>query len=139
MGTKEEKLLEDLYQQIIHSDANQEHCQAYSAAIKELKKSFAVFYRPGFNAYEPTDAFIWIFHLEDDFLALLQERTQEALAIFAFFCVLLKRTELAWWVGGWSFHLLSKIYYLLDVEHRLWIQWPMEETGWMPSKQSMSH
>jgi hypothetical protein len=27
---------------------------------------------------------------------------------------------------------MSKIYTLLDDEHKLWIRWPMEETGWIP-------
>jgi hypothetical protein len=34
---------------------------------------------------------------------------------------------------GWSIHLISGIYDSLDEEHRLWLRWPMEEIGWVPS------
>jgi hypothetical protein len=38
-----------------------------------------------------------------------------------------------WWMEGWATHLIAKIYHLLDEEHRLWIRWPIEEIGWIPS------
>ncbi|KAK4032368.1 hypothetical protein C8A01DRAFT_50819 [Parachaetomium inaequale] len=47
----------------------------------------------------------------------------EAVAIFAFFCMLLKKLDGHWWMQGWGGHLIAYIYDLLDDEGRLWIHW----------------
>jgi hypothetical protein len=39
---------------------------------------------------------VWIFEVAEDLLILLRVPTQEAVAIFAFFSVLLKRLEKHW-------------------------------------------
>jgi hypothetical protein len=33
---------------------------------------------------------------------------------------------------GFSVHLIRAIYYHLDEEHRYWLQWPMQQLGWVP-------
>ncbi|MCJ1247302.1 hypothetical protein MMC30_004516 [Trapelia coarctata] len=106
----------------------------YHASIDELRKSFAVAHNCGPQTYELSDAFIWPYRVSEDYLGLLKQLTPEALAIFAFFCVLLKRLDSHWWMNGWSTHLISRIYDLLDEEHRLWIRWPIEEIGWVPGQ-----
>ena len=73
--------------------------------------------------------FIWLFRILDEYVQLLNQRRQEALVVFAFFCVILKRFDHIWYMSGWSTHILGNIWYMLDEQHRLWIQWPMEETG----------
>jgi hypothetical protein len=108
------------------------HVQAYADAIQELKKLFAVVFLDGARC-ESEDVFVWLFRVSDEYLMLLRERTQEALAIFAFFCVFPKRLEANWWIEGWSGHLMTRIHLLLDEEHRLWVRWPMEEIGWVPN------
>ncbi|KAI1850820.1 hypothetical protein JX265_013300 [Neoarthrinium moseri] len=105
----------------------------YIRAIDELQKSFSVFEGAGSEHCDLTDAFVWIFEVAEDLLPLLRVPTQEAVAVFAFFAVLLKRLEKHWYLRGWADHLIAKSYDLLDEEHRLWIQWPLEETGWIPS------
>lgn len=79
-----------------------------------------------------TDVFVWIHQVAGDLLPLLRDMAPEAIAVFAFFSVFLKRTGSQWYVQGWADHLIAKCYDLLDDEHRLWIQWPMEEIGWIP-------
>lgn len=108
------------------------HLQIYADAIYELQKSFAVVYQEGARC-ESEDVFIWLFRVSDEYLMLLRERTQEALSIFAFFCVIPKRLEANWWIEGWSGHLMTRIYLLLDEEHRLWVRWAMNEIGWVPN------
>lgn len=103
----------------------------YLRAIDELAKSFSVFDGAGGGQCDLTDAFVWIFEVADDLLPLLREPTQEAVAIFAFFAVLLKRLEKHWWLRGWADHLIAKSHNLLDEEHRLWIQWPLQEIGYV--------
>lgn len=102
----------------------------YFKAIDELAKSFSVFDGVGSGHCDLTDAFVWVFEVAEDLLPLLKEPTQEAVAIVAFFTVLLKRLEKHWWLRGWADHLIAKSYNLLDEEHRLWIQWPLQEIGY---------
>lgn len=64
---------------------------------------------------------------------MLGKREPQALALVAFYAVLLKEGEWAWWVGGWSVRSLKLVYESLDAESRLWIWWPMEQLGWSPA------
>lgn len=80
------------------------------------------------------DIFITIWMVARDFLPLLRgpDARQEAVAIFAHFLIILKKLEPQWWSDGWPEHLIERIWEMLDQEHRLWIQWPVEELGWVP-------
>ncbi|KAI0391132.1 hypothetical protein F5Y17DRAFT_24859 [Xylariaceae sp. FL0594] len=123
----------------------------YAYAVSELRKSFVAMEecrcghghghgrgrgrgRGETSAYEVTDIFVWVFLVGDDLVPLLRrpEPTQNAVAILAFFCVLLRALRSQWWLNGWVEYLMAKSYALLDSEHRLWIQWPMEEIGYVP-------
>ncbi|KAK1769385.1 hypothetical protein QBC33DRAFT_533237 [Phialemonium atrogriseum] len=116
--------------------------RAYRHAIRALHPPYRVFLGRGGDGdgdgvaaaveVETTDVFMWIYRVADSFLPFLRVPTQEAIAIFAHFCVLFKRIRNQWWLEGWADHLISKAYGLLDEEHRLWIRWPIEEMGWLP-------
>ena len=107
-------------------------------AIDELRKSFAMHYKTNYRAtHEFGDIFIWLFRVNNGYLELVREHCQEAVAIFAYFCVLLKALDAKWWIQGSSVHLIGQIWDALDEEHRLWIRWPIDEIGWIPSS-SMS-
>ncbi|GAP92451.2 putative C6 zinc finger protein [Rosellinia necatrix] len=105
---------------------------AYVKAIAELRKSFLTMDCEVGRAYDVTDLFVWVFEVAGDFLPLLRAPTQNAVTILAFFCVLLKGLKSQWWLHGWADHLIARSYALLDREHRLLIQWPMEEIGYVP-------
>jgi hypothetical protein len=79
----------------------------------------------------------WLYHLSPEFLIQLRDHTQEALAIFAYGCVLLKKLDFCWWMEGWSVHLISRIYFSLDETHRAWIEWPIAEIGWVPDQEEL--
>lgn len=105
----------------------------YVRAIAELKTSFSQAEACGNTTqYEMADAFIWVFLMAEDLLPLLRAPTQEAMAIFAFFCVLLKKLDGHWWMQGWGGHLIAHAYDLLDDEGRLLIHWAVQEIGWIP-------
>ncbi|KAK0724205.1 hypothetical protein B0H67DRAFT_597958 [Lasiosphaeris hirsuta] len=85
------------------------------------------------------DAMLWLWEVSDSLVPLLKSDpardlapAQEAVAIFAHFCILLKHHESHWWLQGWGDHLISRAYDILDAEHRSWIEWPMREIGWVP-------
>jgi hypothetical protein len=104
----------------------------YATAVAELKKSFGQAEAPAATQYEMIDAFIWLFVMAEDLVPLLRAPKQEAVAIFAFFCVLLKKLEGQWWIQGWGRHLIANAHELLDEEGRLWIHWAVQEMGWVP-------
>ena len=106
--------------------------QIYLDSLEEMSKSFGMVLDGDAQSCESADVFIWLFLVSDDYLRLLNERTPESLVILGYFCVILKQLEWTWWIQGRSTYLIAGIYWLLDEEHRLWIQWPMEQIGWVP-------
>ncbi|KAK5658627.1 hypothetical protein OQA88_2020 [Cercophora sp. LCS_1] len=74
-----------------------------------------------------SDLFTWIYEVNEDFFPLLEMPTQEALAVFAYFCVLFKRSEFHFWLEGWADRLIRRVKGLVDREHEGWIAWPVEE------------
>jgi hypothetical protein len=129
----EESQLDELRQVFLETVTDPHMLQVYMDAIDELQKSFTVAYKDVSQMTESTNVFIFLFRVSEEYLLSLQQRTQESLAIFAYFCVIAKRLDKNWWSEGWSNHLLSRVYAALDEEHRLWIRWPMEEIGWVPN------
>ncbi|KAL7626099.1 hypothetical protein AAE478_002869 [Parahypoxylon ruwenzoriense] len=98
-----------------------------------LKRCFGMFHDSNYNDDQRLrGAFLWLFKLREEFVNLLKERDNEALCILAFFCVILQRLDYNWWIEGWGTHLIGRIYSVLDESYRLWIQWPIEEIGWVP-------
>lgn len=99
----------------------------YVHAIKELRRVSLAFFND--SQADITDLFTWIYLVLDDFLPLLKVPTQESVAIFSYFCVLLKKLDIHWWIQGWGDHLIRSAHKILDSEHKLWITWPVEEMG----------
>ncbi|KAK2008100.1 hypothetical protein LZ32DRAFT_609734 [Colletotrichum eremochloae] len=128
------ELLVDLQRLVNKTCADPVLLPIYNRAIDELRRTLSVFLWDGGRGMDITDAFMWKYHMAEDFLPLLKVpgATQEAVAIFSHFCILLKRLENEWWLQGWATHLISRAWSLLDQDHRLWIQWPIEELGWVP-------
>ena len=74
---------------------------------------------------------VWLWTVSDDFVPLLRVPSQEAVAIFAHFCVLLKHHDSHWWLKGWGDHVMGRVREILDEEHAGWIGWPVREMGGM--------
>jgi hypothetical protein len=131
----EQDPLRDLRDHINNSQLSEKDFHTYHSAIEELRKSYAIMYRQIYPDYETGDVCDWLFKLTPEFLEHFQDRSQESLAIFAYFCVLMQRANECWWLDGSGIHFLSQTYDLLDEEHRLWVRWAIEETGWVPNSQ----
>jgi hypothetical protein len=65
--------------------------------------------------------------VSESLVPLLRVPTQEAVAIFAHYSVLLKHHESRWWLQGWAEHVVMRAQEILDEEHREWIEWPVRE------------
>lgn len=83
---------------------------------------------------EAWDFFVWQWEAIKDFVPLLRgtEPRQEAVMIYAHVLIMLKKLENQWWLEGWARHMMERVWATLDQEHRMWIQWPIEELGWVP-------
>jgi hypothetical protein len=128
-------ILSDLRSRIMSSPEvirDPELGRTYDSAIDDLCAGLTTFSRPDYRPVDITDAFVWRFLHSEAFVPLLRAQKQEAVAILAHFCILLGKMESQWWLQGWGTHLLSRAWEILDQDHRLWIQWPIEELGWVP-------
>lgn len=120
----------DLRRLVDDSVSDLDRRRVYNNALYVLNQTFGVFYEtPGQK--DLVGIFYWVI-MAEDFLPLFADREQEALVIFAYFCVLLNRLSGYWWLDGWVNYLMDLTYSHLNEEHRTWIIWPMEEVGWVP-------
>lgn len=104
----------------------------YRHAIHELKFQLNMVLNSHPHDLDIMDAFVWHFAMAEDYMPLLQQGRQEAVAIFAHSLVIFNAVSSSTWLHGWDTILLARSYDVLDYQHRLWIQWPIEEIGWVP-------
>lgn len=126
--------LQSLRQLIIERASDVPDVEVFIAALDELSLSFPETYTLGLRSTQTSlqIVFVWLYRLSDEFVQHLQRRQPIALVVLGHFCVLLNSLSSVWWVKGWVEHLLSAIYGSLNAEHRMWMNWPMEEIGWIP-------
>ncbi|KAK0617687.1 hypothetical protein B0T14DRAFT_434147 [Immersiella caudata] len=127
--------LETLLRENLHdSDEHKETLTVYLKAISMLKGIFHSIAVHGAEHLDICDLFMWIHEVNDDFIPLLEIPTREALAVFAYFCVLLKKAEFHCWLEGWGDLLIQRVKELVDGEHMGWIRWAVEEIEGMGVK-----
>lgn len=125
-------ILQDLKAHIDATVADGEEKQIYAFAIQELRCQLSYMLSSRSPDIDLADVFVWHTVMAGSFMPLLQQGRQEAVAIFAHSLVLLSAVTSSRWMNGWDTFLLARAWDVLDAEHRLWIQWPIEEIGWMP-------
>jgi hypothetical protein len=132
--TAEEDPLQDLRHYLNRSSIDEKTFHLCHHAVEELRKSFSLAFKAKPHDHESVDVFVWFFRVPEEYFELLHNHCQEAIAVFGYFCVLLKYVDYKWWMEGSSLDLLETVYELLDEEHKLWIRWPIEEIGWIPRR-----
>lgn len=73
--------------------------------------------------------FIWLYLMEDGIVECVQRKDPVSLLLLAYYTVLLRTLHYWWFTHGWSEHLLTAIWGLLDEEHRAWMLWPFSVVG----------
>ncbi|KAF8861663.1 hypothetical protein BDZ45DRAFT_687473 [Acephala macrosclerotiorum] len=106
--------------------------EACSAALQQLAQLFTVAYEDISSADHLRQILAWTLMVPNAYITLVQSQMPEAICIFAYYCIILKRLETSWLMEGWSAHLISSIHYLLDEHYRPYIGWPAQEIGWAP-------
>lgn len=129
---KNANILHELQAQIDATVVDGEEKGVYSYAIQELRCQLSYVLSSRSPDIDLADAFVWHAVVADSFMPLLQQGKQEAVAIFAHSLVIFGAVPSSRWMTGWDTFLLARAWDVLDPEHRLWIQWPIEEIGWMP-------
>ncbi|KAL2163857.1 hypothetical protein VTH06DRAFT_5916 [Thermothelomyces fergusii] len=103
--------------------------RTYAHALDELELALVGAAADPGAPRDVLDAMVWLWVVSDEFLPLLRAptRTQEAVAIFAHFGLLLRHHESHWWLQGWGDHVIARAREILDDRHRAWIEWPLRE------------
>lgn len=137
-----DSLLMDLESSVNRGCKEPDLLPIYQKVIDNLRRVFSMLALDGDTAtahapkLEAWDIFIFVWHwgAAKDFIPLLRgnEPRQEAVAIYAHFLIMLRKLENQWWLEGWARYMMERVWTALDEEHRLWIQWPIEELGWLP-------
>lgn len=124
--------LNELSANIEASVADEELLAIYRHAIRELRFQLNFVLKPLSQCLDIMDVFVWHNAVAGEFMSLLKQGRQEAVAIFAHSLVIFGAVGQSTWLHGWDTVLLSRCYDILDDRHRSWIQWPIEEIGWIP-------
>ncbi|KAL8718130.1 MAG: hypothetical protein Q9225_004705 [Loekoesia sp. 1 TL-2023] len=106
------------------AEGGDEAIEAYTEAVKALRKCYAKIFTRSSVECEVGTAFTWPVEVPDKYIQLLQARSPEALVILAHYCVVLHHLDNYWWMKGWAAHLMENIYHELSQPWRDWIQWP---------------
>jgi hypothetical protein len=108
----------------------------YLTAIDQLEPLFKEIYGSQTSSHQAKTAtpysraaFSWLYRVSGGFINRIQEKAPLALAIFAYFAVVLKRLETGWVVEGYPEHIISGVWKFLGPESRGLVWWPMQETG----------
>ena len=123
---------------IVYTSASPEDSRTLNAIMDELVQLFASRYvGEGRKAQvELRSIGIWLYRCPLSFTALLLRRNPVALIIFAYSCVVLNDMASNWAMGGWVPHILAGIHDRLPIAYHPWMQWPIQQIGWIPSAAS---
>lgn len=70
--------------------------------------------------------FIWIYHVDDGFITLIQSGDSRSLLILAYYAIILMNFPEQWYLHGWTKHLLSAVRDQIAPDWSEWLQWPLE-------------
>jgi hypothetical protein len=149
-STAEHLQIERLRRQITTTTTDPELIMVYMTSIDNLETSFCSLAVAEQDIHLDEDApvqsdrsnvtnhrtssggtvYTWLYVASDKYLELLADSNPEALVIFAYWAVVLNTVDSCWWMQGWGRRIIQAVWDLLDLDYRLWIQWPMEEIGW---------
>ncbi|KAF7177981.1 hypothetical protein CNMCM7691_006621 [Aspergillus felis] len=68
----------------------------------------------------------WLYRLSEEFVEWLEAKDPLALAVLAYWVILLKYMQSSWLMTGWDEHVMAGIQASLPEEHQRWIEWPLE-------------
>ncbi|KAF4210722.1 hypothetical protein CNMCM8980_005028 [Aspergillus fumigatiaffinis] len=104
--------------------------EMYNSALECLQGTFDEVYRMRAAGKQGLDLMHlvigWLYRLSERFVGWLEAKDPLALAVLAYWAILLKYMQSSWLMTGWHEHVLEGIQASLPEEHRSWIRWPVE-------------
>ena len=98
--------------------------EACRTAIHYLQLAFDKYIKPGPGKSEHQIVFIWGMFLPEEFFALLKAHRLEAVAMMAWYAVLLHECRDIWQVGDAGVFILQSVSDYLGPEWAHWLEWP---------------
>ncbi len=120
------------YTNLITSYGKQTRADIYRAAIAELRKTFGkAAHEDSKKMFRVGIILIWTILVSDEYITLLDERDQSAMAILAYFAALLQAPgrEEVWWLEGIGSSLIRIINRELGKEWEEIMRWPNMVAG----------
>jgi hypothetical protein len=103
----------------------------YARLLDGLKQTYRTVHPPPDSPVDRIGnfphVFGWLYMLPESVLQDLQRKQPLALVLFAFFTVLLKDMDVAWFIRGWPEHIMDGCWRNLDDFHRQFIMWPVQQ------------
>lgn len=110
------------------SDDESSNRDIYIRALDGLIQTYNAIFGIGDGEYDgpPEYGFVfgWLYRLNNDYISCVRRREAPALLILAYYAVLFGTMKNAWFVQGWSGHLLSRITNFVGDEYYKWLEWP---------------
>jgi len=124
--------LHSLYSDSMSSTPDQVHeYSIYLTALRGLQENFSV---PVSPVKVPPHQ--WVTKIPHEYITFLRERRPGALVLLAYLCVLLKKAESDWRMDGLAQQLMAAIVKNLPSCWDCWIQWPLNQVGYVDNKSS---
>lgn len=73
--------------------------------------------------------FLWLYVMDHEFVRCLQQKHPLSFLVLAYYAVLLKTQQHAWFMQRWPIHMLSRIQTLIDQDYVEELRWPLEQAG----------
>ncbi|GJN79871.1 hypothetical protein PLIIFM63780_003393 [Purpureocillium lilacinum] len=125
-----EKPLDNL-RDLVSSSAG-ESANVCLEALGGLSATYAAIYGRGADGFYDGPqscqfVFGWLYRIQDAFVALLRRREAPALAILAYFAVLLRTLDDCWFVHGWCSHIVESVCRFVGPDYAGCLQWAVAQ------------
>ncbi|KAL3958311.1 hypothetical protein ACCO45_006473 [Purpureocillium lilacinum] len=125
-----EKPLDDLRNLI--SPSSGDSADVCLEALGGLSATYAAIYGRGADGFYDGPqscqfVFGWLYRIQDAFVALLRRREAPALAILAYFAVLLRTLDDCWFVHGWCSHIVESVCRFVGPDYAGCLQWAVAQ------------
>ncbi|KAK1975006.1 hypothetical protein LZ30DRAFT_606728 [Colletotrichum cereale] len=125
-------LLDAVTKHLQNFRSNLEACTMDQASIMVLTQEIDVFLEWILHAVKTASfpemrvALTWPINLTEEYLQLLRNRNPAALTLLAYYCVIVRSTEVtAWFMRGWGINAARAIVLDLDPDWKDMIKWPL--------------
>jgi hypothetical protein len=108
---------------VIHENSDQRTIEVCQSSIKKLHEVL----RESSQPLDTALVFTWPMSVDPDYFDLLEQKSSEALLMFACYCVLLHSFSSRWWIKDWPRSILKSVEALIEDRWMPLLRWPLEK------------